>query len=158
MPYADNAGIRIHFEVEGTGPALVLQHGITQCVEDWFEYGYVAALRARYRLILVDARGHGQSDKPHEGASYALGSRVADVVAVIDALGVERAHFWGYSMGGFIGFGMAKHAPQRINALVIGGQHPFARNQEALRQMMQVGISGGGDAFVAAFEKAEGPI
>jgi pimeloyl-ACP methyl ester carboxylesterase len=55
---------------------------------------------------------------------------VADVVAVIDAVGVERAYFWGYSMGGYIGFGMAKHAPQRINALVIGGQHPFARNQE----------------------------
>ena len=158
MPHANNAGIRIHYEVEGTGPALVLQHGITQCVEDWFECGYVAALRARYRVILVDARGHGQSDKPHDGASYALGSRVADVVAVIDDVGVERAHFWGYSMGGFIGFGMAKYAPQRINRLVIGGQHPFARNQEALRQMMQIGVSGGGDAFVAAFEKAEGPI
>jgi pimeloyl-ACP methyl ester carboxylesterase len=61
-------------------------------------------------------------------------------------------------MGGFIGFGMAKYAPQRINALVIGGQHPFARNQEGLRQMIRLGISGGGDAFVAAFEKAEGPI
>jgi pimeloyl-ACP methyl ester carboxylesterase len=158
MPYADNGGIRIHYEVEGTGPALVLQHGITQCVEDWFECGYVAALRPRYRLILVDARGHGQSDKPHDAASYALDSRVADVVAVIDAVGVERAHFWGYSMGGYIGFGMAKHAPQRINALVIGGQHPFARNQEGLREMMREGISGGGDAFIVAFEKMEGPI
>src|SRR4029077_6761917 len=111
-----------------------------------------------YRLILVDARGHGRSDKPHDGASYALGSRVADVVAVIDAVGVERVHFWGYSMGGYIGFGMAKYTPQRINALVIGGQHPFARNQEGLMQMMREGTSGGGDAFVEAFEKAEGPI
>jgi pimeloyl-ACP methyl ester carboxylesterase len=158
VPYADNAGIRIHYEVEGTGPALVLQHGIMQSVEDWFECGYVAALRARYRLILVDARGHGQSDKPHDGASYALASRVADVVAVIDAVDVERAHFWGYSMGGLFGFGMAKYAPKRINALVIGGQHPYARNQEALRQMIRQGVSGGSDAFVAAFEKAEGPI
>ena len=158
MPYADNGGIRIHYEVEGTGPALLLQHGITQCVEDWFECGYVVALRPRYRLILVDARGHGQSDKPHDAASYALDSRVADVVAVMDAVGVKRAHFWGYSMGGYIGFGMAKHAPQRINALVIGGQHPFARNQEGLREMMREGISGGGDAFIVAFEKMDGPI
>jgi pimeloyl-ACP methyl ester carboxylesterase len=158
VPYADNAGVRIHYETEGTGPALVLQHGIMQCVEDWYEFGYVDALRARYRLILVDARGHGQSDKPHDAASYALASRVADVVAVIDAVGVERAHFWGYSMGAFIGFGMAKYARHRVNALVIGGQHPFARNQEALRQMMHEGISRGGDAFVAIFEKAEGPI
>jgi pimeloyl-ACP methyl ester carboxylesterase len=61
-------------------------------------------------------------------------------------------------MGGFIGFGMAKYAPQRINALVIGGQHPFARNQEGLRQMMRRGLSEGGDAFVAALEEADGPI
>jgi hypothetical protein len=59
-------------------------------------------------------------------------------------------------MGGYIGFGMAKHAPQRIDALVIGGQHPFARNQEGLRQVMREGISGGGEAFIAAFEKTEG--
>jgi pimeloyl-ACP methyl ester carboxylesterase len=43
---------------------------------------------------MIDARGHGQSDKPHDGASYALGSRVSDVMAVINAVGVERAHFW----------------------------------------------------------------
>jgi pimeloyl-ACP methyl ester carboxylesterase len=158
MPYADNSGVRIHYKVEGTGPALLLQHGITQCVEDWFECGYVAALRSRYRLILVDARGHGQSDKPHDAAAYALGSRAADVVAVIDALGIERAHFWDYSMGGHIGFGMAEHAPQRINALIIGGYHPFARNQQGLRQLMREGVVEGGDAFIAAFEKTVGPI
>ena len=100
MLFADNGGVRIHYKVEGTGPALVLQHGITQCVEDWFECGYVAELRSRYRLILVDARGHGLSDKPHDGPSYALPSRVADVVTVLDAMDIERAHFWGYSMGG----------------------------------------------------------
>jgi pimeloyl-ACP methyl ester carboxylesterase len=129
-----------------------------QSLEDWFERGYVAALRARYRMILIDARGHGRSDKPHDGASYALDNRVSDVVAVIDAEGIDKAHFWGYSMGGFIGFGMAKYAPQRIKALIIGGQHPFARNQEGLRQMMREGIDKGGDAFVATFARSEGPI
>ena len=158
MPYADNAGVSIHYEIAGTGPALVLQHGIMQSVEDWFECGYVAALQPRYRLILVDARGHGLSDKPYDGVSYALPRRVSDVVAVLDVVGVKRAHFWGYSMGGFIGFGMAKHAPQRINALVIGGQHPFARNQEGLRQLMRVGVNAGAGAFVAAFQKSEGLI
>ena len=158
MPYADNDGVRIHYEVEGTGPALVLQHGITQCVEDWFECGYVSALRAQYRLILVDARGHGQSDKPHDGASYALGNRVADVVAVIDALGVERAHFWGYSMGGYIGFGMAKHAPDRLGTFIAGGVHPYARDQSCHRRLLSVGVEGGGEAFVSAFIKAMGPI
>ncbi len=158
MPYADNAGTRIHYEVEGAGPPLVLQHGFTQCLEDWSECGYVAVLRTRYRLILIDARGHGGSDKPHDEASYTLDRRAADVTAVLDAVGVEKAHFWGYSMGGWIGFGMARHAPHRVDALVIGGQHPFARDQAGFRQWLRNGIAGGGDVLVADFEKIAGPI
>jgi pimeloyl-ACP methyl ester carboxylesterase len=158
VPYADNAGIRIHYEIEGAGPALVLQHGFTQCLERWSECGYVAALRSQYRLILVDARGHGGSDKPHDEASHTLDRRVADVTTVLDAIGVEKAHFWGYSMGGYIGFGMARYASHRVDALVIGGQHPFARDQAGMRQWVHEGITGGGDAFVAAFEKIDGPI
>jgi pimeloyl-ACP methyl ester carboxylesterase len=158
VPYADNAGIRIRYDVVGSGPALVLQHGFTQSLEDWSECGYVAALQSTYRLILVDARGHGDSDKPHDEASYALDRRVADVTAVLDAVGAEKAHFWGYSMGGWIGFGMARHAPHRVDALVIGGQHPFARDQSGFRQWVRAGITEGGDAFVAAFEKMAGPI
>src|SRR6185312_14162912 len=126
MPYANNAGVRIHYEIEGDGPALVLQHGFTQSLEDWAECEYLAPLRPKYRMILVDARGHGGSDKPHDEAAYTLDRRAADVTAVLDAERIEKAHFWGYSMGGWIGFGMAKYAPHRVNALIIGGQHPFA--------------------------------
>jgi pimeloyl-ACP methyl ester carboxylesterase len=158
MPYANNAGIRIHYEVEGSGPALVLQHGFTLCLKDWSECGYVEALRPNYRVILVDARGHGDSDKPHDEASYTLDRRVADVTAVLDALGVEKAHFWGYSTGGWIGFGMAKYASHRVDTLVIGGQHPFARDQAGFRQMIREGIAGGANAFVAAFVKIAGRI
>ena len=86
-------------------------------------------------MILVDARGHGGSDKPHDEASYTLDQRVADVTAVLDAERIEKAHFWGYSMGGWVGFGMAKYAPHRVNALIIGGQHPFARDQIRLPAM-----------------------
>jgi len=158
MPYTHNAGIRIHYEVDGTGPPLVLQHGFTHCVKDWVECGYVAALRPTYRLISVDARGHGDSDKPHDEDSYTLDRRVADVIAVLDSLGVEKAHFWGYSMGGYIGFGMAKYAPQRVNALVIGGQHPFARDQTGMRQWLRNGMAGGGDVLISDCEKMVGPL
>jgi pimeloyl-ACP methyl ester carboxylesterase len=72
MPYVNNAGVQIHYEIEGAGPALVLQHGFTQSLESWAECGYVAPLRPKYRLILIDARGHGRSDKPHDEASYSL--------------------------------------------------------------------------------------
>ena len=86
MPYAINQGIRIHYQVEGSGPPLVLQHGFFWSVEGWYRVGYVDALRTSYRLILVDARGHGASDKPHDDAAYSLPQHVADIVAVLDAL------------------------------------------------------------------------
>ena len=59
MRYADNGSVQIHYQVEGEGPALVLQHGFTESVVDWYETGYVEALKPDYRLILIDARGHG---------------------------------------------------------------------------------------------------
>jgi len=132
VAYASNEGIRIHYEVEGRGPALVLQHGITRTLDIWRQRGYVDALKSNYRLILVDARGHGTSDKPHDAHAYELSQRSSDVVAVLDALAIERAHYWGYSMGGLIGFGMAKHAPQRLHGLIIGGQTPYERHVGAV--------------------------
>jgi pimeloyl-ACP methyl ester carboxylesterase len=104
---------------------------------DWYEAGYVEALRPDYRLILIDARGHGSSDKPHDPDAYVLNRRAADVVAVLDALDIAKALFWGYSMGGWIGFGIAKYAAERVHALVIGGQHPHARSMRSLQQMVQ---------------------
>jgi pimeloyl-ACP methyl ester carboxylesterase len=158
MPYASNAGIRIHYEVEGSGKPLVVQHGFTDSLAGWHDYGYVTALRDRYQLILIDARGHGESDKPHDAQDYTLDRRVTDVTAVLDALGIEQASFWGYSMGGWIGFGLAMQHPERVDKMVIGGQHPFARDQSGFRQWLQTGIAGGPDALIAAFEKMVGPI
>ena len=126
MPYVTSEGIRIHYEVEGDGPPLVLLHGFAWKAKNWYWAGYVDALKSYYRLILVDARGHGESDKPHDPTAYTLSLHVGDVVAVLDALNLRAAHFWGYSMGGWIGFGMAKYAPQRVDAMLIGGQHPYA--------------------------------
>jgi pimeloyl-ACP methyl ester carboxylesterase len=157
MPYADNHGVQIHYRIEGSGQPLVLQHGFTESIEDWYECGYVGALKGDYQLILVDQRGHGKSDKPHEPTAYALDVRVADVAAVLDAAGVQKAHFWGYSMGAWIGFGMAQFASNRVDRLVIGAQHPFARSMEHLRQMIRAGIDGGTDAFLAAFQQTFGP-
>ncbi len=147
MPYAINQGIRIHYRVEGSGPPLVLQHGILWSVEGWYRVGYVDALSPSYRLILVDARGHGASDKPHDGAAYSLPQHVADIVAVLDALNLPKAHFWGYSMGGWFGFGMAKHAAERVDSLIIGGAHPIER------RMPNASRPDGADteAFVDAF-------
>jgi pimeloyl-ACP methyl ester carboxylesterase len=158
MPYANHDGIRIYYQVEGQGTPLVLQHGLADSLESWYELGYVPALRADYQLILVDARGHGASDKPHAPNAYGLHRRVGDTVAVLDALDIRQAVFWGYSMGGWIGFGLAKYAPERVQALIIGGQHPYARTSETTRQMVQRGMTQGPEAFVAGMEETFGAL
>jgi pimeloyl-ACP methyl ester carboxylesterase len=146
MPYANHQGIRIHYQIDGEGPPLVLHHGFTSSLKSWYINGYVEALRHDYQLILVDARGHGASDKPHDPAAYTLSLQAGDVVAILDALHLRTAHFWGYSMGGQIGFGMAKYAPERLHALIIGGAHPYARQLPASSRL----DGSNPEAFVAA--------
>ena len=121
MPYADNNGIKIHYEVEGKGPPLVMQHGFGAFLEIWYDLGYVDALKDDFHLIMIDSRGHGTSEKPHDREAYSLALRVADVVAVLDHLNINTAHYHGYSMGGYIGWGIAKYAPDRFRSLIIGG-------------------------------------
>jgi len=130
MPYANNQGVRIHYEVEGDGTPLVLLHGLSDICEIWHISGWVESLKKEYRLILIDVRGHGDSDKPHDSEAYAMRLLVNDAVAVLDDLKISKAHFLGYSMGGWIGFGIAKYSPQRFHSLIIGGMHPYARSNE----------------------------
>ncbi len=89
MPYTNSQGVRIHYEVEGRGPSLVLMHGFSSNLKTWRFYGYVKDLKGDYRLILLDARGHGDSDKPHDPKAYGPEMRTDDVVAVLNDLGVE---------------------------------------------------------------------
>lgn len=160
MPFANNSGIRIHYEVEGEGPPLVLQHGLAGSLEGWRSAGYVDALKGDYHLILVDARGHGASDKPHAPEAYMGTSMARDVVAVLDDLGIDRARFWGYSMGGRIGFFLATHFPDRFHCFVLGGISPHFRPEE--RQDVAIGFEamkkGGLAAYIAVRERMAGPL
>ena len=130
MPYVNNSGVSIHYHVEGDGPPLVLQHGLTSSLKNWYAYGFVEELQKDYRVILVDARGHGRSGKPHDPKDYDLKLRVNDVLAVMDDLGVSKAHYMGYSMGGRIGFGIVLHALDRFHSLVIGGVSANTANSD----------------------------
>jgi len=142
MPYVTNRGIRIHYEVEGIGAPLVLHHGSFGSGADWHDLGYAAELTFQNRLILIDARGHGASDKPHDPAAYDMALRVSDVTSVLDDLQIERANFFGYSMGGWIGFGIAKHAPTRFRSLILGGAHPYAESFQWVRDALSGGMTG----------------
>ena len=132
MPYASNVldGNLVYFEDDGgDGEAVVLHGGLVDPVELVRASNIAQALQElpeEFRLIYVDHRGVGRSDKPHEVEAYAMPLRVADAVAVLDKLNIQRAHFIGNSWGGRLGFGIGEHAPERVLSLVIGGQQPYA--------------------------------
>ena len=158
MPYVENSGVNIHYHVEGEGPPLVLQHGVTNSLESWYAYGFVEELRKDYRLILVDARGHGRSGKPHDPKDYDLKLRVNDVLAVMDDLGVDKAHYMGYSMGGRIGFGIVLHALHRFHSLILGGISPNTANSDVPPQARIELLRQGMAHYVTDAEAKEGPM
>ncbi|MFC2082545.1 alpha/beta fold hydrolase [Candidatus Bipolaricaulota bacterium] len=158
MPLAINEGVRIHYRIEGSGPSLVLHHWTFADLEWWSEFGYVEALKDSATLILIDSRAHGNSDKPADPEAYDLETRVRDVTCVLDAVGASRAHFLGFSMGGWIGYGMAIHAPQRLCSLTIGGAHPYEQSMEGARNFLRIGEEQGAQAFVEAWESGVAPL
>jgi pimeloyl-ACP methyl ester carboxylesterase len=119
-------GARIEFEVTGNGPPLVLLHGFFGDRSTWHAVGYVDALAARFRLVLVDLIGHGGSDAPPDPARYRMDAHASDVVAVLDSVGIDRAAVWGASMGGRAGFHLLARFPDRLTALITGGAHACA--------------------------------
>jgi pimeloyl-ACP methyl ester carboxylesterase len=132
MPYVRSQGLRIHYQVEGHGAPVVFQHGFGDSLESWYELGYVEAFKDEYRLILLDARGHGASDKPHEPEAYSFPNVTADVVAVLDDLAMATAHYFGFSMGGKNGFAVAAYAPERLRSLMILGTDASAQEHAPL--------------------------
>ena len=142
MPFADSGEIKIFYESEGDGSPLVLHHGLTGSHEGWSKHAnYVDALKDKYQLVLIDARGHGRSDKPHAPEKYGMKYMVGDVTAVLDELGIEKAHFWGYSMGGRIGLATGKYSPERFSSLIIGGNGLSEKDSKGEMEELQGYVS-----------------
>jgi len=114
-------GVRIHYFELGRGTPVVLIHGYTANAEGkWIKPGIAQALAVDHRVVAIDARGHGLSDKPHDPSMY--GPRMArDVVELMDELGIGRAHVHGYSMGGSLLTQLLIHHPDRVVTAIYGG-------------------------------------
>jgi pimeloyl-ACP methyl ester carboxylesterase len=114
-------GVKIHYLVVGQGTPVVLIHGFSGSAEgNWFMNGIADALAANHRVIAIDVRGHGQSDKPHDADKY--GDRIwKDVIELMDHLKIDRAHVHGYSMGGGIVTQLLAHHPDRFMTASYGG-------------------------------------
>lgn len=116
-------GIRIAYESIGEGDPVVLVHGFAASrVQNWKDPGWYQTLTdAGYRVIAMDCRGHGESDKPHDVAAYDHSIMAEDVVAVMEAASAGRAFLMGYSMGGFIGMHVLMDHPELLKKFAIGG-------------------------------------
>ncbi|MFZ6045608.1 alpha/beta fold hydrolase [Pseudomonas sp. CR3202] len=120
MSYFDNDGCQLHYEDYGRGMPVLLVHGLGSSTRDW-EY-QIPALAAHYRVIALDVRGHGRSDKPLE--SYSIATFADDVAALIEHLGLIDVHLVGISMGGMIGFQLGVDHPDLLRSLTIVNSGP----------------------------------
>jgi pimeloyl-ACP methyl ester carboxylesterase len=114
-------GVRLKYELEGEGPPLLLHLGAGCDSGLWEAAGYLGPLSKSYRCILFDHRGHGESDHPRGVEANHIDRYEADVVAVLDHLGIDSTAFWGYSAGISVGLKLADDHPSRIRALIGSG-------------------------------------
>jgi len=112
----------LNVECRGRGPALVLLHGFTGSVETWRPH--LASLGAHRQTIAVDLLGHGGSDSPADPERYRIERCTADLLALLDQLGVERAAVLGYSMGTRVALHLAVTAPDRVRRLILESGSP----------------------------------
>lgn len=148
MSIAHSNGHEIAFEVVGDGPPLVLHPGMFQVGSHWAAAGYTQVLAADHTVIAVDPLGLGNSSAPHASTDYALPRRADYVTAVLDEVGVDRAAYWGYSLGALTGFAVAVHAPERLTRLVAGAFDPINGFESALALMRgQLGLPDDADLY-----------
>lgn len=116
-------GLRLAYDDAGDGRPIVLVHGFASNRRtNWIGPGWYDTLKgAGRRVVALDLRGHGASDKPHDSAAYIEERMALDVVALLDHLQIACADYMGYSMGGFIGVAAAAKSSGRFDRIVLAG-------------------------------------
>jgi pimeloyl-ACP methyl ester carboxylesterase len=122
MSTVQSAGVPIYYEVAGDGLPIVLLHGFLCSFEgNWGQSGWIDFLLAQGRQVVgIDCRGHGRSGKPHDPVAYEDPKMPNDVLAVMDALGLERVDLMGYSMGGAFAIRLLARHRGRFNSVIAG--------------------------------------
>lgn len=160
MALMNRNGVNVYYESLGAGePALVFLHpwSTNHFIWCW----QVPVFAREHRCIVVDHRGHGQSDKPAEG--YAIGEMAADVVAILDECGIDKAVLVGNSIGGMVAMQTALDAPDRViaNLILSSGTNIGADTPpevaEAMQKDWRAVFSGLLDSAVSAKSKVERP-
>jgi 3-oxoadipate enol-lactonase len=128
MPMIDADGCPIHVEVEGPegAPALMLSNSLGTNLTMWDPQ--VSALAKTFRLIRYDRRGHGQSGAPK--GPYSIERLGRDVLAVLDALKIQKTHWCGLSMGGMVGQWLGANAPERMDRIILSNTACYYADKE----------------------------
>ncbi|HEV2364840.1 MAG TPA: alpha/beta fold hydrolase [Caulobacteraceae bacterium] len=129
MATLNRDGVEIYYEVHGEGPAILLTHGYSATSQMWA--GQVGPLSKAYKLITWDMRGHGRSAYPNQPEAYSEAASVADMAALLDAAGADKAVVGGLSLGGYFSLAFHLAHPQRVRALLIIDTGPGYKNDEA---------------------------
>jgi pimeloyl-ACP methyl ester carboxylesterase len=141
-------GKQIRYWAEGEGPPLILVHGLAASLEYW-QYN-IAALATRHRAYALDLLGFGRSDKEVE--DFSLSYAASFLAQFMDALGIERAHLVGNSLGGVVCAQTAVQFPERVDSLVLVGSAGFGRELNPLLRLWSVPVLG--DLVFRVFQKA----
>jgi len=130
MPKLNRDGVNLYYEVHGdSGPAILLTHGYSATSQMW--EGQVAPLSKKHTLVIWDMRGHGQSDYPPGQDEYSEEKTVADMAALLDAVGARKAIVGGLSLGGYMSLAFNATHPDRVRALLIIDTGPGYKKDDA---------------------------
>jgi 3-oxoadipate enol-lactonase len=138
MAFVENQGVKIYWDEQGQGEPVLLIMGLAYPSQMW--YRTRPLLASRYRTLVLDNRGIGQSDVPP--GPYPIALMASDVKVVMDAAGIESAHVFGVSMGGMIAQEFALQYPARVRSLILGctaagGPTAVRAEPEAIQMLMR---------------------
>ena len=129
MAEAQLNGITIHYEDSGSGPAVFLTHGYAAAGAMW-EPQRKPLNEAGYRLVSWDMRGHAETESPEHAAQYSEALTIADMLGLMDLLGIEKAVVGGLSLGGYMSLAFQLAHPERVRALLLCDTGPGYRSDE----------------------------
>ena len=147
MPRIAVNGVELYFEEHGSGEPILMHHGYTGSHDGWLPIA--ERLQDRFRCVLMDARGAGDSERPDAG--YSIEQYAADVVALATALGLERFTYLGHSMGGGIGWWLGLEHAQRLDRLILVAPIPadgIETSEEYFEQARQLREQGARDVLI----------
>lgn len=129
MAVLNRDGVNLYYEAHGQGPVILLTHGYSATSQMW--RGQIDALSDRFCVVVWDMRGHGDSDYPTDDSPYTEEATVADMAALLDTVGAERAIVGGLSLGGYMSLAFHRRHLKRVRALLIIDTGPGFRNDAA---------------------------